>query len=69
MIKESENFTTMDWNFLQDPVITCLLCMEIYDWEKPDGELHQATKAICFSTVLGCHLLDCIMLEEDKVPV
>ena len=67
MIQDSEQFRTLNDEVLQDPVIIRLLHMGIFDWEEPNGTLHQATRAIWHSTALGSRLLGRILLEERKV--
>ena len=67
MLRESSDYETTDWNVVNDPVIHRLLRMGIYDWQDPDKELHQAKRAIRFSTALSSRILKRVLTVEQKV--
>ena len=58
----------MDHTKVKDPVLHCLMAMGAWDWDKKEGaELHQATRAMWFSTALVSHLVPRILGLEAKV--
>ena len=68
LICVSEEIWVADNTKVKDPVLHCLMAMGAWDWDNKDGaELHQATRAIQFSTALVSHLVPRILGLEAKV--
>ena len=68
MIRDSEQLERNDDLGIQDEVILHLLHMGIYDWKDGNNkELHQATRAIRFSTALSSRILGMVVGGERKV--
>ena len=58
----------MDHTKVKDPVLHRLMAMGAWDWDKKEGaELHQATRAMWFLTMLISHLVPRILNLEAKV--
>ena len=63
-----EEIRVVDHTKVKDPVLHCLMVMGAWDWDKKEGtELHQATRAMQFSTTLVSHLVPRILGLEAKV--
>jgi len=53
LIQALEELPKMDREKLNDPVLCHLMMMGMWDWLKEEGgDLHQATRAICFLTAV-----------------
>ena len=58
----------MDHTKLKDPVLHHLMVMGAWDWDKKEGaKVHQATRAMWFSTTLVSRLVPRILGLEAKV--
>jgi hypothetical protein len=66
-IRDSEIFARADWESINDSTLHRLMRMGIYDWVAPDEELHQATRAIRYSSAISSRLLARILAEETRV--
>jgi len=66
MIRDSEQLERNNDERVQDPVILRLLRMGIYDWSA-GKEMHQATRAIRFSTAISSRILGMVMETQHKV--
>ena len=67
-IRVLEEIQVADHTKVKDPVLYCLMAMGAWDWDKKEGaELHQATRAMQFSTVLVSCLVPRILGLEAKV--
>ena len=67
-IQVLEEIHIADHTKVKDPVLHCLMAMGAWDWDKKEGtELHQATRAIRFSTALVSCLVPRILGLEAKV--
>ena len=67
-IHVSEEIQVTDHTKVKDPVLRCLMVMGDWDWDKKEGaKLHQATRAMRFSTTLVSHLIPRILGLEAKV--
>ena len=63
-----EEIRVVDHTKVKDPVLCCLMAMGAWDWDKKEGaKLHQATRAMRFSTTLVSHLIPRILGLEAKV--
>ena len=63
-----EEIRVVDHTKVKDPVPHHLMAMGAWDWDKKDGaELHQATRAMQFSTALVSRLVPRILGLEAKV--
>ena len=59
-IQVSEEIHVADHTKVKDPVLCRLMAMEAWDWDKKEGaKLHQATRAMRFSTAL----ISCLVLR------
>ena len=67
MIRASYDLKLMDHEKVNDSVLLNLLQAGVYDWEKPNDRLHQATQAIRHSTAIHMRMLAKHMQLEDKV--
>ena len=68
MIRDSEQLERNDDTRVQDQVFLRLLRMGIYDWKDGNNkELHQATRAIRFSTALSSRILGMVLDVQRKV--
>ena len=64
----SEEIQVADHTKVKDPVLHCLMVMGAWDWDKKEGaELHQAIRAMWFSTAFVSHLVPRILDLEAKV--
>ena len=64
----SEEIHIADHSKVKDPVLRCLMAMGAGDWDKKEGaKLHQAMRAIRFSTALVSCLVPRILALETKV--
>ena len=64
----SEEIWVADHTKVKDPVLRRLLVMGAWGWDKREGtELHQAIRAMQFSTALVSHLVPRILDLEAKV--
>ena len=67
-IRVSEEIRVADHTKVKDPVLCRLMTMGAWDWDKKEGaELHQATRAMQFSTALVSRLVPRILGLEAKV--
>ena len=67
-IQVSEEIWVADHTRVKDPVLRHLMVMGAWDWDKKEGtELHQAMRAMQFSTALASHLVPRILGLEAKV--
>ena len=63
-----EEIWVADHTKVKDPVLRCLMAMGAWDWDKKEGtELHQAMRAMQFSTALVSRLVPRILGLEAKV--
>ena len=68
LIQVLEEIRVADHTKVKDPVLHCLMAMGAWDWDKKEGaELHQATRAMRFSTALVSRLIPRILGLEAKV--
>ena len=68
LIQVSEEIWVADHTKVKDPVLCHLMVMGAWDWDKKEGaELHQATRAMWFSTTLVSRLISRILSLEAKV--
>ena len=68
LIWVSEEIQVADHTKVKDPVLCCLMAMGAWDWDKKEGaKLHQAMRAMQFSTALASHLVPRILGLEAKV--
>ena len=68
LIQVSEEICVADYTKVKDPVLHHLMAMGAWDWDKKEGaELHQAMRAMWFSTALVSHLIPRILGLEAKV--
>ena len=67
MIRASYDLKLMDHEKVNDSVLLDLLKAGVYDWEKLNDRLHQATQAIRHSTAIHMRMLAKHMQLEDKV--
>ena len=67
MIRASYDLKLMDHEKVNDHVLLDLLKARVYDWEKPNDQLHQSTQAIRHSTAIHMRMLAKHMQLEDKV--
>ena len=68
LIQVSEEICIADHTKVKDPVLHRLMVMGAWDWDKKEGaELHQATRAMRFSTALVSRLVTRILGLEAKV--
>ena len=64
----SEEVCVVDHTKVKNPVLCCLMAMGAWDWDKKEGaELHQAMRAMQFSTTLVSRLVPRILGLEAKV--
>ena len=64
----SEEIQVADHTKVKDLVLCRLMVMGAWDWDKKEGaELHQATRAMQFSTALVSRLVTRILGLEAKV--
>ena len=62
-----EEIQVVDHTKVKDPVLRHLMAMGAWDWDKEGAELHQATRAMWFSTTLVSCLIPRILDLEAKV--
>ena len=63
-----EEIRVVDHTKVKDLVLRCLMAMGAWDWDKKEGaELHQAIRAMWFSTALVSCLIPRILGLEAKV--
>ena len=63
-----EEIQVADHTKVKDPVLCHLIAMGAWDWDKKEGaELHQATRAMWFLTMLVSCLVPRILELEAKV--
>jgi len=68
MIWVLDELLRINWKKLNDLVLHCLLVMGVWDWLKEEGgDLHQANRAIHYSTVVASQLVPRIPDTEAKV--
>ena len=67
-IRVLEEIWVADHTKVKDLVLHYLMAMGAWDWDKKEGaKLHQATRAMRFSTTLVSHLIPRILGLEAKV--
>ena len=64
----SGEFSRIDREKLNNPVLHQPLAMGVWDWSKEEGgDLHQATRAICYMTAVANWIILRILDAEAKV--
>jgi len=67
MIRAERQYCIWQHSDIKDVPFLRLLAMGVYDWEDPDKELQQATRAIRYSVALASRMFPRILRTEEKV--
>jgi len=67
VIQAERQYKVWQHNDIKDVPFLWLMSMGVYDWEDPDKELPQATRAIRYSAALASRMFPRILQVEEKV--